>query len=137
MPHSVEEFVVALSTSLPHCQNLDDQPFYLGSVTVDERVHVVFGSVAVMEAISDGRELELHMDAAMKYVPGLFKQLFVMHVVGGGDNVSTYPFFLCHIPEEARENIEKRSMSFVTRFSVEETLFERQVGGRNDVDSIS
>lgn len=87
VPNSVERFLQQLPTSLVHATNLEGEPFFLESVHVGENVHVIFGSVAVAEAVSDGRPVELHTDAAVKTVPGLFSQLLVVHVVGG-DNVS-------------------------------------------------
>lgn len=86
--HSVEGFVEALEAQPALRNNAVGQPLYLGNITVGEYIHVVFGSEAVLTAINNQRPLELHMDAAMKTVPRLFKQLFVVTVVGG-DSVST------------------------------------------------
>lgn len=67
--------------------NTDGDLFHLNTVAVDDRTHVIMGSLPVIQAIADGRELELHMDSAVKTVPGLFQQLLAIQAVSG-DNVS-------------------------------------------------
>ncbi|XP_034255351.1 uncharacterized protein LOC117653655 [Thrips palmi] len=81
--HSVEAFVQALQGNEHYRTNTDGEEFYLRAITVDDRIHVVFGSVATLRALADGRDVELHVDAAVKTVPALFQQLFAVQVVNG------------------------------------------------------
>ncbi|KAJ1518805.1 hypothetical protein ONE63_011580 [Megalurothrips usitatus] len=84
IPHSVEEFAALLPQHARYSTNKDGDPFFVGTVRNGERVHLIFVSDRILRAIEDrGQAVRLHADAAVKTVPGLFKQLFAVQAVGG------------------------------------------------------